>query len=269
MKEKIIRNFWYLTGISLLFIIIALLGLAGVESAYHTLDKEVDSAGAAIIFLFPAYIIEGIAIAIIDVFACRFTIFTSIIIFVYALTARFLISPENGHFTGYKILMGLGYASSMVVAVSWALIVSCLVFPAGIIAAIVGMVFLIRFCSGCCKLTFSEISSDKLSYCTDIPYRINEAAVLCDLNMTVHTVNLSAEEYYKTYSSSEIKGKSMYDFLSSDASEKLRRNSELLKEHYELERFIISSDETDNSKVTVNAVRYKNKTLIGFLIKHE
>ena len=269
MKENITKNFWYLTGIALMFVLIDLLGFVGVESAYLTLDKEVDSAGVAILFLFPVYMIKGIAIVFIDIFVCQFTFISCIAIVLSALIARFLFSPENGHFIGYGIFMGIGYVLAIITAILWALIIACFVFLVGLVTAIICIICFIKFCKSGWKLTVNIITANKLSHFTELAYNCDSPAILCDKDMIIHTSNSYADRLYKSYDSPEIMGRCFCSFLSDEEAQKLRSCAENLSENSSFDRLIVTYTEDNTPDLTVTAVRLKNRRLVGFLIKHE
>lgn len=269
MKDKITKNFWYLTGISLFFLVTALIGFIAIDSAWKALEIQTDSAGAATVFLLPVYLIGIIVLAFLDFFVCYFTLFAGIIILVLAVIARYLLSPENGHFIGYKVLMGFGYACAVITAIPLALILACLAFPVGAVLAIVYLIFFIKICLKGWKLTFREIVSDVLSFYSDIPENFSKPAILCGTDFIIHTTNSSANQHYKTYNQPEMQGLLIHNFLTDETGAELDRCAEMLKNNDSLERFILTYDENDNPDLTVTAVRQKNKKLAGYLIRHE
>lgn len=276
MKNKLNKNCLYLIGIAVLFLIIALCGYPINKALEVQFDEQVNSSGEAailIILLLPVYLImwlvQAVAIAAFELFVVTVPFISGLVILTCALVARFFLSPENGHNIGYRILMGIGYTGAIFTAIPCAAVISCFGFPLGATIAIPCLIFFIKLCSKGLKLTFNEITADKLSFYSDLPHSSFKPAILCDTDFIVHTTNTSADQHYKTYSRPEIKGLLIYNFLTDETGAKLDKCAEMLKNNDSLERFILTYDENGNPDLTVTAVRQKNKKLVGYLFKHE
>ena len=268
MKENTIKNFWYLTGISLIFAVIALLTSSVAEWAYRSLDTEINSAGAAVLFLFPVYMIKGLAIAFIDVFVCRFTLIASSAVFLSALIARFPFNPENGHFKGFKFFTVLGYTIAKITAVLLSIALS-LAVPCGILMALPLLIGFFAFCKKEINAVADIKSSDKLSHFTELAYNCDTPAILCDTDFTIYCSNSFADSLYKSYDSPEIMGRCFCDLLSDEEARKLRGCAETLSENSSFDRLFVTYTDENKPDLTVTAVRFKNRRLVGFLIKHE
>lgn len=276
MKNKLNENCLYLMGITVLFLIMALCGWQMYKSLEVQFNEQFNSIGEEailVILLLPIYLgtflIQAVAIEVFKYFVVIIPFISGLVILTFALVARFLLSPENGHNTGYRIFTKLAYAIAAFTAIPCAATMSCFGFPLGAAIAIPCLIFFIRFCSKRCKTVCSEITADKLSCYSCLLHNICKPAILCDTDFIVHTTNNSADLKYRTYSQPEIKGQLIYNFLTDEIAADLDRYAEMLKNHDSLERFILTYDESGNPDLTVTAVRHKNKKLVGYLFKHE
>ncbi len=276
MRNKLNENCLYLIGITVLFLIMALCGWQMYKSLEVQFNEQFNSIGEEailVILLLPiylgAFLVQAIAIEGFKYFVVIIPFISGLVILTCALIVRFILSPENGHNTAYRIFITLAYAIAAFTAIPCAATMSCFGFPLGAAIAIPCLILFIRFCSKRCKTVCNEITADKLSFYSDLPHNICKPAILCDTDFLIHTTNNSADQHYKTYSQPEMKGLLIYNFLTDETGAKLDKCAEMLKNSDSLERFILTYDENGNPDLTITAVRQKNKKLVGYLFKHE
>lgn len=276
MKNKMNVNCLYLIGIAIFLLIVALCGYPisnALEAQFNEqLNPSVEEI-ILIILLLPIYLVmwlvQAAAIEVFKLFVVIIPFISGLIILTCALVTRFLFSPENGHYTGYKVLTAVGYACAILASLPCAFTISGFAFPLGAIIAILCLIFFFKLCSKGWELTFSEIAEDELSFYSDLPHDIYKPAILFDTDFRIHTVNNSANQYYKTLNTPELKGLNICNFLTDEECAKLRSSAQLIRDNQSLERFVLSNNDADNYNLILSAVRAKNKKLVGFLIKHE
>ncbi len=273
MKNNFNKHFLQLMIIGAVFFLIALFGTTIVsDSSKGFLGQSGEDEGILIILLLPIYlfwiIIEAAIFYIGNLFLVTIPVISGALIILSALMARFLFAPENGHFTGYSVLTVLGYTIARFTAVLCSIAFS-LAIPCGILIALPSLVCFSFFCKNQSYDVSEDQSVNKLFYFTELAYNCNTPAILCDKDLIIHTSNSYADQLYKSYDSPEITGRCFCSFLSDEEAQKIRSCAENLSENSSFDRLIVTYTDENKPDLTVTAVRFKNRRLVGFLIKHE
>lgn len=273
MKNNFNKHFIQLLIIGAVFFLIALLGTSIVpDSSTGFLGQSGEDEGILILLLLPLYlfwiIIEAAIFYIGNLFLVTIPVMSGILIILSAIIARFLFNPNNGHFTGFSILTVLGYTIAKITAVLYSITFS-IAFPCGILIALPSLVCFLFFCRNQTYDVSEYASVNKLSHFSKLPYELNTPALLCDTDFKVYSSNSFADRLYKSYDSPQISGRCFCDLLSDEHAQKLRSCAETLRENSSFDRLIVSYTDDNKPDLTVTAVRFKNRKLVGFLIKHE
>lgn len=273
MKINFNKHFLQLLVISGGFFLISLLGTAiAPVSLGGFFGQSGDDEIILILLLLPIYIFWVIFEASLgflsELYLVKAPLISAIIILLSAVFARFLFNPKNGYFTGFRFFTVLGYTIAKITAVLYSIAFS-LAVPSGIIITLPLIIGFFVFCKNQINDVEDIKSSDKLSHFTELAYNCDAPAILCDKDMIIHTSNSYADRLYKSYDSPEIMGRCFCSFLSDDEAQKLRSCAEILSENSSFDRLIVTYTEDNTPDLTVTAVRFKNRRLVGFLIKHE